>query len=269
MAAPAPTPGPELPALATWQTVDFISDLHLQASEPETLAAWQRYMAHSPADALFILGDLFEVWVGDDALQASQADGTPRFEAQCQTVLRDGAQRMAVYFMPGNRDFLLGEQAAQACQFNLLHDPTVLIFDQQRWLLSHGDALCVDDVAYQAFRSQVRTPDWRAQFLSKPLSERDAIARALRQQSEARKQLTTNYCDLDAHAAGACLRAAQANTLIHGHTHQPGAHALGDGLRRLVLSDWDALATPPRLQVLRLRPGRAPQRLALDQAISV
>jgi UDP-2,3-diacylglucosamine hydrolase len=244
----------ELAAPADWRTVDFISDLHLQIADPATLAAWQRYMQGTGASAVFILGDLFEVWVGDDAALAPSPDlGTAQgFEARCADVLREAAQRLRVYFMHGNRDFLIGTQFLDACRTTLLADPTVLTFAGQRWLLSHGDALCLDDVDYMAFRRQVRSADWQRDFLDKPLPERRAIARGLREQSEARKRSGASYGDVDGPAARRWLQTARAATLIHGHTHKPADHDLGAGLARVVLSDWDAAATPPRAEVLRL-----------------
>lgn len=259
---------PVLVAPAHWQSIDFISDLHLQASEPATFLAWQQVLRNTTADALFILGDLFEVWVGDDVVDAShplpgQAAG---FEARCQHVLADAAKRLALFFMPGNRDFLLGERFAAACSMTLLPDPTVLAFDGRHWLLSHGDELCLGDTDYQRFRQQVRTPAWREAFLAKPLDERQAIARALRQQSEARKSTGASYADVDSATALQWLAAAQADTLIHGHTHRPADHWLaradGPALKRLVLSDWDLNAVPQRHEVLRLRRGAAPERFS-------
>ena len=235
----------ELTAQPSWQAVDFISDLHLEASEPDTFTAWQHYMQTTPADAVFILGDLFEVWVGDDVLQERG------FEQQCAQVIEQTAARIPTFFMHGNRDFLVGNGLMAACNTTLLADPAVLIFNQQRWLLSHGDALCLDDTAYMAFRQQVRGADWQQAFLAKPLSERQAIARGLRQQSEARKS-GGKYVDVCAQATKQWLREADASTLIHGHTHQPATHDLGNSLQRVVLSDWDAAATPPRAEVLRL-----------------
>ncbi len=237
---------PELIAPLSWRAIDFISDLHLQASEPATFSAWQRYMQTTPADAVFILGDLFEVWVGDDVLQELG------FEQQCAEVLRQTATRVPTFFMHGNRDFLVGSDLLMACNTALLADPAVLTFNHQRWLLSHGDALCLDDVDYMAFRRQVRSADWQQTFLAKPLAERQAIARGLRQQSEARKQSSADYADVDSQAARQLLKQAKALTLIHGHTHIPANHDLGDGLTRIVLSDWDAAATPRRAEVLRL-----------------
>ncbi|MDR3453829.1 MAG: UDP-2,3-diacylglucosamine diphosphatase [Rhodoferax sp.] len=244
----------ELAAPVDWRTVDFISDLHLQASEPATLAAWQQYMQRTTASAVFILGDLFEVWVGDDAAldPASDSGAAPGFEARCGDVLREAAQRLRVFFMHGNRDFLVGTQFLDACHVTLLADPTVLTFAGQRWLLTHGDALCLDDLDYMAFRRQMRSAGWQHDFLAKPLAERRAIARGLRQQSEARKRSGVSYGDVDMPAARQWLQAAQAPTLIHGHTHKPFDHDLGAGLARIVLSDWDALAAPPRAEVLRL-----------------
>jgi len=247
-----------------WRTIDFISDLHLQAREPATFQAWQHYMAHTPADAVFILGDLFEVWVGDDILDVAD-DEQAQFAQQCLQVIQLASAHSAIYFIHGNRDFLLGQRFANACGMTLLADPCVLDFDQQCWLLSHGDGLCLGDVPYQQFRQQVRTPAWRTQFLAQPLAQRQALARGLRAQSEAHKTSGQPYADVDTRAACDWLTTAHATTLIHGHTHQPARHAMNSGndnsLSRWVLSDWDAQAKPPRLEVLRLRLGCEPQRL--------
>lgn len=254
---PTTLPYGQVNAAADWKVVEFISDLHLQAQEPLTLQAWARYLANTQADAVFILGDLFEVWVGDDVLsrpppsppRSANEDG---FEDHCCRVLRAAAAQRNIFFMHGNRDFLLGEAFALACGITLLADPTVLVFGDQRWLLSHGDAWCLDDTEYLQFRAQVRTASWQTDFLSKPLAERLAIAQGMRLQSEVRKRGGTRYGDVDTDAARQALQTAGARTLIHGHTHQPADHDLGQGLRRLVLSDWDAAATPARSQVMRL-----------------
>ena len=241
-----------LHAPAGWRTVEFISDLHLQASEPATAAAWQNYMATTSADAVFMLGDLFEVWVGDDVLDTPPG-APPSFAATCAATCRAAAQRRALYFMHGNRDFLAGTRFAAQCQLTLMADPTVLVFRGQRWLLSHGDALCVGDTDYQQFRAQVRQPAWQEAFLARPLAERQALARGMRDSSEQHKRATTVYADVDTPAALQWLQAAGASTLVHGHTHRPGRHTLdGTGRARVVLSDWDLTATPPRAEVLRL-----------------
>ena len=252
---------PVLQAPPAWRVVDFISDLHLQAGDSATFAVWRHYMAGTPADAVFILGDLFEVWVGDDV-----AD-TAGFEQDCRRILASTAGRCDVFFMSGNRDFLVGDAFLGACQTRRLDDPTALDFLGQRCLLSHGDALCLDDTDYQHFRAEVRSPAWQQAFLARPLAERQAIARDLRRQSEMRKRASqpSDYVDVDALMACTWLDTAQATTLIHGHTHRPGDHDLGDNagpsairstamprLQRRVLSDWDAAATPARAQVLRL-----------------
>lgn len=245
---------PQFPVLCAgdnWQVVDFISDLHLQPGDPVTAAVWQQYMQATPAQALFILGDLFEVWVGDDGPQGQDAEAD--FERHGLQVLSATAQRCAVHLMHGNRDFLFGVSLAEAHGLQLLQDPTVLAFAGERWLLSHGDALCLEDHAYLQFRAQVRATPWQQDFLARPLAERRALARQLRQQSEARKLSGQPYADVDAQAARDWLHAGAAHTLIHGHTHRPADHLLGSGQVRHVLSDWDAQATPPRTQVLRLQ----------------
>jgi UDP-2,3-diacylglucosamine hydrolase len=243
-------PVPTVQAPPEWQRVDFISDLHLDASEPATFEAWALHMAHTPADALFILGDLFEVWVGDD--------NPDPFALQCQTVLKTTAERVPVYFMCGNRDFLVGPNLLQTTGMYGLSDPSVLeishapLGKSTRMLLSHGDALCLDDHEYLAFRDQVRHPAWQAAFLSKPLAERQAYARSIRSQSEARKQHQplAEYADVDSRAAINWLMDTHTTVLIHGHTHKPATHDLGQGLSRWVLSDWHADSHPPRLEVL-------------------
>ena len=223
--------------------VDFLSDVHLDASEAATFNAWAHHLNTTPADALFILGDLFEVWIGDDTQDP--------FHLQYMEVLRTTVKRMPVFFMCGNRDFLVAKQWLQSTGVQGLQDPCVLELAEQKVLLSHGDALCIDDTDYMAFRQQVRSSAWQEAFLAKPLSERQQIAKDLRAQSKARQQKQTDYVDVDANTARAWLREKDCKLLIHGHTHLPDTHDLGNGLNRMVLSDWEALATPPRLEVLR------------------
>jgi UDP-2,3-diacylglucosamine hydrolase len=245
----------ELQAPPAWRTVDFISDLHLNAGEPATFDAWRRYMRETPADAVFILGDLFDVWIGDDAAQA------PGLAADCAAVLQAASAHAAIFFMHGNRDFLVGPGFMAACRVTLLHDPTVLGFAARRFLLTHGDALCLADTAYMRFRAQVRDAAWQREFLAQPLAQRHAAARDLRARSEARKASGEGYADVDGPAAIAWLDAADAQVLIHGHTHRPATHPLDAARERTVLSDWDAGAEPARQEVLRLTSAGA-QRLA-------
>lgn len=267
-------PFSELAALPGWRTVDFISDLHLQASEPATFNAFASYARSSTADALLVLGDFFEVWAGDDTAAADP------FSQACADALRSASAHMAVYFMHGNRDFLVGEAFLAACQVTFLPDPTVLTFGGARWLLTHGDALCLDDVDYLTFRAEVRSPAWQKAFLAQTLGQRQAIARRLRETSELKKRSGVVYADLDQGATRAWLAAADSPVMIHGHTHRPAEHDLGPRtvgadysphLQRIVLSDWDAAARPPRLEVLRLQlplaaAGSAP---ALPQRITL
>ncbi len=258
-------PAPELIAPERWACIDFISDLHLQASDPATVAAWRAYLGSSPADALVILGDLFEVWVGDDVL--GEAGAADNFEANCCHALLAAAQQRSLFLLHGNRDFLLGPAFAQAAGLSLLADPTVLVFGGQRWLLSHGDALCLDDTEYQQFRQKVRSTGWQQAFLAQPLAARQATARELRRQSEARKQSGVAYVDLDPATTRAWLTLNRAPTLIHGHTHRPATHDLGAGLQRVVLSDWDLTAPRPRAEALRLTLDRHPSGAVLVQRI--
>ena len=245
--------------------MDFIADLHLQAGEPATARAFHAYLQACAAEALFILGDLFEVWIGDDLLATDpQADPEFPFLSDCCAALREFAATRALYVMHGNRDFLLGPGFAAASGAKLIADPTLLCWGEQRALLSHGDALCLDDADYLAFRKQVRDPDWQAAFLARPLAERSAFARGLRAHSQARKRnANTVWADVDAACAAQWLRACGADTLVHGHTHRPGRHGLGLGLQRLVLSDWDAEARPARAQALRLDAEGGWHRIAL------
>jgi len=238
---------PEIVAPPSWRTVDLISDLHLQPGDRATIEAWRGLLETSPADAIFILGDLFEVWVGDDAA------ALPGFEAECADVLRAASARRPLFFMHGNRDFMLGADFAARSGMTLISDPSILVLHGERWLLSHGDLLCLEDTEYLRMRAVVRTPAWQQATLARPLEERRALARSLRAQSEGRKEDPGMvWADVDRDAARDWLRQADASTLVHGHTHKPAVHDLGDGLRRIVLSDWDAEARPARAQVLCL-----------------
>lgn len=266
--AEAPAGWGDLIAPAHWRQIDFISDLHLQAGETATAQSFRRYLQDCQADALFILGDLFEVWIGDDLLDASPAERATEpeydFLAGICADLRAFSARQALHVMHGNRDFLLGARFCAASGAILLPDPTLLRWGEQRVLLSHGDAWCLGDHDYLEFRAQVRSPDWQAAFLQRPLAERAALARGLRNASEARKQdPSQDWADVDAATAAAWLQASGANTLVHGHTHQPARHELGGGWQRLVLSDWEVDARPPRAEALRLDASGRWQRIAL------
>lgn len=258
----------EINALPHWHTLDFISDLHLQSEGSATFEAWKNHLQNTSADALFILGDLFEVWVGDDVLTSGHT-----FEAECTQLLRQAAQRMQIFILHGNRDFLLGQACMRACNATLITDPCVLVTSHQRYLLTHGDALCTDDTAYMQFRAQVRTEKWQDHFLSLPLAQRLDIARQLRQQSEARKQSDAEYADVNNSLALEWLQSHQAQHMIHGHTHHPAQHVLDGNHSRWVLSDWE-MDSANRAEILRMTTTRhlessadMIQRLPLDAMV--
>lgn len=231
-----------------WRAIDFISDLHLRPEDPHTFAAWAHHMAHTSADAVFILGDLFEAWVGDDAV------GQP-FEAECAEVLASAAERLQLSFMCGNRDFLVGRQLLDRAGVRGLQDPSRLTAWGHTVLLTHGDALCLDDTAYQAFRRQVRGEAWQREFLAQPLAQRLSLAQHMRQASREHQgqQGMDTLSDIDIPTAVAWMHQAGCRTLVHGHTHRPGTEVLAPGHTREVLSDWDVQARPPRASVLRLQ----------------
>ncbi|MDT8991420.1 UDP-2,3-diacylglucosamine diphosphatase [Curvibacter sp. APW13] len=237
----------DLLAPSHWRTLDIISDVHLYEQDRPTYAAWRDYLRQCPADALFILGDLFEVWVGDDAMP-----GVGSLEHDCVAELRRCASQRTVFFQPGNRDFLVGDALLQWAGMQRLPDPTTLVFAGTRIVLSHGDSLCTDDLPYQRFRSEVRSHHWRREFLGKSVPERRDIARAIRQASEDGKRTRENYVDVNAEAVDALLDTEQASTLVHGHTHEGATHRTVSGKLRVVLSDWSASSAPPRLEVLRI-----------------
>jgi UDP-2,3-diacylglucosamine hydrolase len=237
----------EVRAPPSWTCIDFISDLHLAEDTPRNFDAWAEHLLGTSADAVFILGDLFEVWVGDDSRHGG-------FEARCAEVLADAAATRAIAFMAGNRDFLVGGEMLKACGVMALPDPTVLIAFGERLMLSHGDALCLGDLDYQAFRRQVRSAEWQAAFLARPLPERRALAREIRTQSELRKAGPAGapWYDVDSASAVRWMHEAGTPTLVHGHTHRPGDEAMAPGFIRYVLSDWD-LDHADRAEVLRWR----------------
>lgn len=258
-AAPALPQFWEFSAPRDWKAIDFVSDLHLDADRPRTLAAFAAHLRETSADAVFILGDLFEAWVGDDARDAG-------FEREVLSVLQEGSARRHLAFMAGNRDFLVGTAMLRDAGITALPDPTVLRAFGERVLLTHGDALCLADADYQRFRAMVRSPAWCADFLARPLAERHAMASAMRTASaeHQRMQRPENWADVDAAAAVRWMHESAAPLMVHGHTHRPGGQDLAPGYRREVLSDWELDghdAGPRRAEVLRLSL-RGVQRMA-------
>jgi UDP-2,3-diacylglucosamine hydrolase len=216
----------------------FISDLHLAAERPRIVEQFFSFAA-GPAhgvDALYVLGDLFEYWVGDDDLD----DPLNRSVAQAFTKL--AANGTAVYFMHGNRDLLVGSEFAQRASARLLDDPSLIDLHGTPTLLMHGDTLCTDDVEYQKFRAYARNPQNQARFLAQPVAARHAEMEALRRRSESAKQdKTAEIMDVNPEAVEQALRRAGYPRLIHGHTHRPARHVHridGHECERWVLGDW-------------------------------
>lgn len=248
----------EFEAPASWKVIDFVSDLHLQSDRRKTFDGFVGYLRDTPAQAVFILGDLFEVWVGDDARHQG-------FEAEVVDALQEAATRRTLAFMAGNRDFLVGAAMLRQCGITALPDPTVLRALGERVLLTHGDALCLEDVAYQRFRAEVRTDHWCTTFLERPLEERRELAAKLRAASteHQRAQRPENWADVDASAAVQWMHEAAAPVMVHGHTHRPASHEMAPGYRREVLTDWELDGEgPPRAGVLRFS-ARGLQRVGL------
>jgi UDP-2,3-diacylglucosamine hydrolase len=215
----------------------FISDLHLDPSRPAVVAQLERFLAEvvPGADALYILGDLFEYWVGDDGL----ALPFPRRIAQR---LHAASAHAPLHFMHGNRDFLAAERFARETGAALMDDPTVIDLYGTRALLMHGDTLCTDDVRYQAFRAQVRNPAWQKTTLALPIEERLVLANRMRTQSEGTKQATDmEIMDVSPDAVARAFSESGCELMIHGHTHRPGRHVHrvdGRECVRWVLPDW-------------------------------
>ncbi len=216
----------------------FISDLHLQVARPDLTAALLDFLgkAEGQCSALYILGDLFEVWLGDDVPDPLAA----QVAAGLSALAKSGT---AVYLMHGNRDFLLGEGFARSAGATLLADPTVIDTAVGPVLLTHGDHLCTDDVDYQQFRTMVRNPEWQSAFLAKSIAERIEFAKQARAQSkEATATKEMAIMDVNSRAVEEFLLAEKQTQLLHGHTHRPGRHPLdvaGKTGWRLVLGDWD------------------------------
>lgn len=224
----------------------FISDLHLSHGHPRSAELFLRFAAGiaPKAEALYILGDLFEYWAGDDDLD------DPFHRRICDTLRELNSQGTRIYIMHGNRDFLMAKELGSACAATLLDDPTQLDLYGTPTLLTHGDALCTDDADYQRFRDLVRNNDWQTQFLAQPLAQRKSQIEQLRLQSENEKQLKAmNIMDVNNDAVNELLRRHRYPRLIHGHTHRPAKHLHhldGHSCERWVLGDWDKEANALR-----------------------
>lgn len=223
-------------------TTLFVSDLHLDPERPAITRLFGEFLDREAraADALYILGDLFEAWVGDD-----DPSDTGAFVAHELRALADAG--VPVFFMHGNRDFLLGADYARRAGMTLLEDPTVVELHGRRALLMHGDTLCTGDAAYQQFRAQTRDACWQQGFLAQPLAARLAFAQQARAASQARQGelrdagTMETITDVAPAAVVEAFRGHDVDLLIHGHTHRPAVHALevdGRARTRVVLGDW-------------------------------
>lgn len=214
-----------------------VSDLHLDASRPEIAAQFEHFLATTAreASALYVLGDLFEAWIGDD-------DPEPHKRGVIAALAATAASGVELWFMHGNRDFLLGEAFCRAAGGRMLVDPTIVERDGRRVLLTHGDALCTDDVPYQRLRALVRDPRWQAQFLALSIAQRESLASQARAGSRAHTGSQPRMLmDVNQDAVTTVFRDAGVDTLVHGHTHRPGVHTHevdGRACTRIVTGDW-------------------------------
>ena len=222
----------------------LISDLHLTPSMPLTAQRFFDFCEKEApkVEAVFILGDLFEYWVGDDASTSSP------FQQEVQRALANLSAKVKTYYLHGNRDFLVGKSFIKKSGMTLLSDPSEVEIASQKWLLAHGDALCTADIGYQVFRHWVRKPWVQKLFLSLPLNWRKGIAQHLRRNSHGQYQIQQRSAssqlkmDVTRAACAAVLKNQTGDRLIHGHTHMPKHHEEsldGQNWQRWVLSDWD------------------------------
>jgi UDP-2,3-diacylglucosamine hydrolase len=215
----------------------FISDLHIDAARPDITGQFVEFLKGeaSGAEALYILGDLFESWVGDDAPDAGQGEALDAIRALT-------GRGIPCFVMHGNRDFLLGQRFCERSGAHLLPDPVIVTLYGEPVLVMHGDALCTDDRAYQRLRATVRDPDWQRRFLRLSVAQRRALAGAARTGSQAHTaSIAYTIADVNMDTVAAAMRAAGTTTLLHGHTHRPGIHPFsvdGRACTRIVLGDW-------------------------------
>jgi UDP-2,3-diacylglucosamine hydrolase len=240
----------------------FISDLHLQASHPRTAEAFFRFLAERAIHArqLYLLGDIFEYWAGDDDLD------DPFHQRVISALSELAARGVDVFWMAGNRDFLVGEAFARKAGLTRLPEPHLLQVAGRRIALVHGDAQCTADTNYMAFRAQVRQPEWQQQFLAMPLGQRKAIIAGLREGSRsAQTGKSYEIMDVAPEAVAGLHAASGADVIIHGHTHRPALHQDPEtGRRRYVLPDWELDAEPPRGGWIALDADGAITRHGLD-----
>lgn len=240
-------------------TTLLISDLHLHADAPEITEGFLAYLDEHArhAEALYILGDFFDAWIGDDVLDHPGMVPLAERVIAALREISDGGTRL--YLMHGNRDFLLGNRFATAAGLTLLAEPAVVEFAGERVLLMHGDSLCTRDTAYMAFRERARDPQWQAQILAMPPDQRLELAKSLRLQSgEATSNKADDIMDVTPDEVVKTMADHDVRLLIHGHTHRPAEHALevnGHPATRLVLGDW----RPNQGWEIRIENGQRPR----------
>src|SRR5450830_736775 len=224
----------------------FVSDLHLQASLPRTTQAFYAFLTQHAmqAERLYLLGDIFEYWAGDDDI------ATPYNSEIVAALRRVSDSGVQLFWIAGNRDFLVGPAFAAAAGLTILDDPHVLHIAGRDITLAHGDAQCTDDTAYMAFRAQVRQPAWQQHFLAMPLAQRKAIIEGVRQNSkDANQEKSNDIMDVNADAIGSVYDSTGTQILIHGHTHRPALHvddSHAPARLRYVLPDWEYDVKPAR-----------------------
>jgi UDP-2,3-diacylglucosamine hydrolase len=234
-------------------TTLFISDLHLEESRPDITEAFLGFLdgTASGVDQLYILGDFFEAWIGDD-------ERTPLQEQIAAALRKLRGSGTEIFLMHGNRDFLIGQDFCDRAGATLLDDPTVINLHGTPPLLMHGDSLCTADVEYQKFRANMRNPQWQQMILQRPLEDRQQMARQLREISMAKNQGKEEFImDVTTEEVVKDMEAHGVQRLIHGHTHRPAVHELtanGSPAKRIVLGDWDK-----NVWWLEARPGKEPE----------
>ncbi len=228
-------------------TTLFIADLHLSDQRPAITDLFITFIENEAqqARALYILGDLFEAWLGDDCI-------LPHYQPVIAQLKQLTDNNIPVYILHGNRDFLIGEQFCVLSGCQLLDESAVITIDEQRYLVMHGDTLCTDDVKYQQFRTMVRDPEWQKQLLAKSPAERIALAKQYREISQSETaEKASDIMDVNQTAVEKVMRAADITTLIHGHTHRPDIHKFdldGKDAQRIVLGDWYEQGSVLRVQ---------------------
>lgn len=242
----------------------FVSDVHLQAESPRTSETFFSFLRQRAikAQQLYLLGDLFESWAGDDDI------ATPYNKQVADKIKEVSDAGVAIFWIGGNRDFLVGQDFANAIGATLLPDPFVATIAGQQITLAHGDAQCTDDVAYIAFRAQIRAPEWQQQFLAMSLAQRKAVIEGLRNGSrEAQRAKSYDIMDVNAAAIQSLFESSGTSTMIHGHTHRPARHEYrenGNSRIRYVLPDWDCDIEPLRGGWIELGTDGEIRRCGLD-----